>query len=302
MRCRKRIIGLCRGSDQPFLPITSRRVFSIGKICSLCVILLISACVAVAADPPSANQESASSAKSDDVQERRDLGPKDGKRFFTTPAKVNRYALYILKTYDENGDGLLQPDEWKKMHGHPEKMDRNSDGIVDFDELTKWFSDFGRRRHLGHANDSEEGSTQSANPRSNTATESADAEPIAGSTAPNSAAESGDRKRDQKYYVSPKRLPAGLPEWFNEHDQDGDGQLTFSEFAPNGGAAELTEFEKYDANGDGLVTGKEYTQKGSNKAVSGSKTGTDQSNGTDKTATKRKRTKRGQATEQPAAP
>ena len=302
MRSWKRLIGLCRGGNRQFLPISVRRVFPMGKICSFCLIIELGAFAAFAADPSSANQESANSAKPDDVPDRRELGPKDSKRFFTTPAKVNRYALYILKTYDENGDGLLQPDEWKKMHGRPERMDRNGDGIVDFDELTKWFSDFGRRRHLGHANDSEEVSNQAVNPRSNATTDPADGELNPESTATNSGTESGDRKRDQKYYVSPKRQPAGLPEWFSEHDQDGDGQLTFSEFAPNGGAAELTEFEKYDVNGDGLVTGKEFTQKGNNKSASGSKSGTDQPNGTDKATPKRKRTKRGQPMEQPAAP
>jgi Ca2+-binding EF-hand superfamily protein len=47
-------------------------------------------------------------------------------------------------------------------------------------------------------------------------------------------------------------LPAGLPPWFKNLDQDRDGQITLSEW--RAGGKQLSEFRKYDRNGDGRLT------------------------------------------------
>ena len=64
--------------------------------------------------------------------------------------------------------------------------------------------------------------------------------------------------RETRFHLSPKRLPAGLPDWFRTRDLDGDGQLTLSEFAPHATAAQQQEFVRYDLNGDGVLTPQEY--------------------------------------------
>ena len=66
-----------------------------------------------------------------------------------------------------------------------------------------------------------------------------------------------ESRRQAKFSVRRKRLPAGLPAWFLARDEDGDGQLTLSEFAPKPTPADLREFRRYDLNGDGLITAEE---------------------------------------------
>ena len=81
----------------------------------------------------------------------------------------------------------------------------------------------------------------------------------------------GGRRRDLKFYVPSKRLPAGLPDWFLARDLDGDGQLTAAEYSPTSLAAELAEFSNYDLNGDGILTAKECVRKTSSKASGAAK-------------------------------
>jgi Ca2+-binding EF-hand superfamily protein len=45
-------------------------------------------------------------------------------------------------------------------------------------------------------------------------------------------------------------LPAGIPSWFSDNDNDGDGQLTMNEWPPS----RTDEFRKYDRNTDGIIT------------------------------------------------
>lgn len=195
--------------------------------------------------------------------ERRPTGPTVLKEA-STPTKILRYSSYLLNQYDADRDGVLQKNEWKAMHGKPELMDVNGDGDITVEEITRWVANYGRRKQTGHVTP-----TDSAAPESSTSSGkvTAPAEPEAPpqSTSVPPGERSADRTKETKYYVSPKRLPAGLPEWFVQKDTDGDGQLTFSEYSPGGVTAELMEFESYDANGDGMVTAKECMQKNSDK-------------------------------------
>ena len=185
----------------------------------------------------------------------------------STPSKVLRYSQYLLNLYDTDRDGVLQKSEWKLMHGKPELIDTNGDGDISVEEMTRWVTGYGRRKQSGNIAPTETAIPESTPPTSKpSATPEADAPPQSASTS--NGERLVDRAKETKYYVSPKRLPAGLPEWFVQRDLDGDGQLTFSEYSPNSVAAELVEFEGYDANGDGVVTAKECTQKNSDKAAS----------------------------------
>jgi subtilisin-like proprotein convertase family protein len=64
-----------------------------------------------------------------------------------------------------------------------------------------------------------------------------------------------------------KDFSADLPPWFFELDQNGDRQVSMSEFTTQWTAEKLTEFAEYDSNDDGFLTEKELLE--SKSAVGG---------------------------------
>lgn len=181
-------------------------------------------------------------------------------------SKVIRYTQNRIAKYDMNRDGVLQSDEWKAMKGNPELIDTDKDGNITQDEFALWIAAYQQRK----ASPDTPGDSKTTQP-TNSETQSGpttkpDPLPTANSESGSNEADSPltsqpKRQRDQKFYVSPKRLPEGLPDWFLVRDKDGDGQLTEAEFSTNGSSQELAEFKSYDLNGDGLVTAKECTGK-----------------------------------------
>jgi len=185
------------------------------------------------------------------------------------PAKVRRYAEHLLRRYDTNGDGQLQPNEWGKMHGHPETADANGDRVITLDELTRHIAAFGQNRRVRLASpviggdaatvsDTEtrgQKETGSDGPSPNGPEDAKKTAPSGTESEPGPGA---PPKRDTTFFVPRSRLPAGLPEWFLRRDTNGDGQLSLSEFAPNPTQADLEEFARYDRNGDGFITAQEY--------------------------------------------
>lgn len=208
--------------------------------------------------------------------------------------KVIRYARHLLAKYDFNRDGVLQPEEWKSMHGHPELIARYGDGVISLDTLANWIVDYGRRKRISSPGDLDSSLEKPVSTSSPTGDETKmpkpertsdglspdsvsnadplppENQPVAVFDNPQSAQQpaANERRREQKFYVSSKRLPAGLPDWFFERDKDGDGQLTANEYCTTGGAVELAEFEKLDANGDGVITAKECVRKLGGKPAS----------------------------------
>jgi hypothetical protein len=150
------------------------------------------------------------------------------------------------------------------MRGNPALADTDGDGAITVDEMVQWIVKYGQNRRIrvavppiGLSDDSgaDEGSPAKTGGVGKTggsadaAADKLDAEP--------DFAELEESRRQAKFYVPSKRLPAGLPAWFLARDEDGDGQLSLSEFAPKPTPADLREFERYDLNGDGLITAKE---------------------------------------------
>lgn len=200
--------------------------------------------------------------------------------------KIHRYAQYLMSLYDQNRDGQLQEHEWKAMHGHPELIAPDGNGVITLQELTTWVSDYGRRKAARNSVEQNSGSTSSSPKRPASGADGMKDSPspldqaVDGSISVLEQSASGEsanetnenaqgtpieKRRDQKFYVSDKRLPAGLPDWFFARDKDGDGQLTVSEYLTTGGASEQAEFNKLDANGDGVVTAKECVRKAADK-------------------------------------
>jgi hypothetical protein len=181
------------------------------------------------------------------------------------PAKVRRYAERLLRQYDRNGDGVLQPDEWSKMRGNPAAIDANHDRVITLDELTRYIMAYGQQRRLNLGSLGAGWPPEAATAGAVPVGEKEDGEPSGASAdgkgtlsaAPDNQRENPRKPRDSTFYVRPSRLPPGLPEWFTRRDTNGDGQLSLSEFAPNPTQADLEEFARYDKNGDGFITAQE---------------------------------------------
>jgi hypothetical protein len=69
---------------------------------------------------------------------------------FPVPPKIRRYAERLLRQYDTNGDGVLQPEEFAKMQGDPHAGDINRDGVISVDDLAVYVARYGlsHRIHL----------------------------------------------------------------------------------------------------------------------------------------------------------
>lgn len=169
-------------------------------------------------------------------------------------AKVRRYAEGLLKQYDENKNGVLEKDEWKKMRGDPEKADRNDDDMITLDELADRLANYG----------SDGGSSSSSSSNSSGRD---DRDRDRGSSDRGGERYGGDRSRSRsdrdtaasdkksyRYLTPTERLPKGLPTWFTRNDADADGQVTMAEYSTSYNETTVAEFNKYDLDSDGIIT------------------------------------------------
>lgn len=150
--------------------------------------------------------------------------------------RILRYAEGLLSQYDENKNGQLERDEWKRMRGDPEESDRNRDGIITKEELAARMSQqAGGRPAGGPSGGSSSGSSSS------------------GSSRYSRGGETSTRKTER--FLSPlERLPKGLPDWFARSDVDADGQVMMHEYSSAWSDSKVEEFLKIDLNGDGIIT------------------------------------------------
>lgn len=188
------------------------------------------------------------------------------------PAKVYRYARRLVEQYDRNGDGKLQEEEWQRMHGQPARVDANGDRVITAEELTQWIAAFGAQRKLRLVQPVTAETAEPAVPARPSGQEQAKAGDDSPASPPEQAGPSGEATplpppagvrapaSQARFHVSAKRLPPGLPPWFLQRDTNGDGQITFSEFASKATAEDRREFSRYDLNGDGVVTPQECTK------------------------------------------
>ena len=65
-----------------------------------------------------------------------------------------------------------------------------------------------------------------------------------------------------------ERLPKGLPDWFEEKDANGDGQITMAEFTSHWTPEKVAEFARYDLNHDGIITAAECLKVEAKKSTS----------------------------------
>jgi Ca2+-binding EF-hand superfamily protein len=200
------------------------------------------------------------------------------KRGFPVPAKTLRYAERLVHQYDSNGDGSLQKEEWQKVHGNPQQVDANRDGVITVDEFAQYIARYGQLHRIHLFQPAAEVNLppslfrpSSSVPSSEalaSGEEKAEPEPVSIDSAPQmptpaAAEDASDRvvrrapRANHKFHVSRASLPAGLPEWFTTRDADGDGQITMAEFAPSPSRSDIQEFNRYDRNRDGVITARE---------------------------------------------
>lgn len=190
------------------------------------------------------------------------------------PIKVSRYVQRLLRKYDRNGDGKLQPREWGRMQGDPHLADANNDDLITKEELTRRVADYGRYRRIRPLRPSfwdQEDIEPLLHPSTDPDTpDAADARsaagddrlPGAGTDSPADVPTEEDARRELKFFVPRSALPGGLPEWFIRRDANGDAQLSLAEFAPKATRSELERFARYDINGDGMITTEECLRAG----------------------------------------
>ena len=198
------------------------------------------------------------------------------------PEKVVRYADIVIQRLDQNGDGILQQDEWKNMPGTPQAIDRDGDGQITRDELIWYIRHYGQTRTIHRtivldlsapyrfdpANMrlftrpvwqraaaplvvQEEGMpdlTEDATEALIAANEEAVDEDVY-----QKMLEERQIPSSRPYHVLPEHLQ-GVPRWFLLLDKNGDGQVSLAEFAPTLSQAAVMLFNSLNKNGDYFIT------------------------------------------------
>jgi len=196
------------------------------------------------------------------------------------PAKVVRYADIIIQRYDQNGDKVLQKEEWEKMPGVPQAIDLDGDGQITRDELIWYFRHYGQSRtvHRTIAVDlSEPFRFDPANlrlfrPAWQRSSPPPDIQEEAVQETTDDVTEAmmneNEQEIDDEVYqklLEEKRIPSsrpyhvlpehlhGVPRWFILADKNGDGQVSLAEFAPTLSPRSVALFQSLDKNGNNFI-------------------------------------------------
>jgi len=196
------------------------------------------------------------------------------------PAKVVRYADTVIQRYDQNGDGILQQEEWEKMPGTPRAIDRDGDTQITRDELIWYLRHYGQTRTIHRTvmlDLSEPYRFDPANMRIfrpvwqpppvppvvpvETVRESAEDTTEALMSANEEAVDEDVYQKmleerqlpsARPYHVLPEHLQ-GVPRWFILLDKNGDGQISLAEFAPTLSLRAVALFQSLDKNNNGFI-------------------------------------------------
>ncbi len=149
----------------------------------------------------------------------------------------------MIKTNDANNDGKLQADEMDEMIVKPK--DSNGDGVVTLEEIAAQLG--GGKSTEGGAKTAERGEGE---------------RPRGGRGDRGESGSSGDARKSYRFLTPQERLPKGIPDWFVDADDDGDGQIMMAEYAVRWTESKATEFTKRDKDGDGVITPREAVSGG----------------------------------------
>ncbi|MGL4594917.1 MAG: hypothetical protein ACRCUY_09340 [Thermoguttaceae bacterium] len=208
--------------------------------------------------------------------------------------KLIRYGDFLMSKFDQNGDGILQKEEWSLMPGSPQSIDIDGDGIISLEELVRFIDVYGKNRTIHRPNPPQrldqpqlvssqfqlfrplsagtesKKTLESENTTSDNKPVDVSEETILKNETPSDDAafdeivSSRQIPADKIYHTAPEEM-RGLPAWFILRDRDGDAQVSLLEFAPSLSPAALALFGKLDKNGDGLITPDELRPDTSEK-------------------------------------
>ena len=195
------------------------------------------------------------------------------------PVKVVRYASILIQRYDENGDGILQREEWENMPGAPQAIDLDGDGQITKDELVWFLTHYGKSRtihrtivvDLSEPYKFDPNKLQFLKPAMPRATAPPTLVPDVAEGEDNGVEalmQANEQPIDEDAYlklleerqvpsarpysVLPERL-RGVPAWFILLDKNGDGQISLAEFAPTLSYRMVTLFNRLDKNSNGYI-------------------------------------------------
>jgi hypothetical protein len=69
-----------------------------------------------------------------------------------------------------------------------------------------------------------------------------------------------------RFRTAVELLPDGLPDWFEQKDANGDGQVSMAEFSREWNEQIVADFRRLDANDDGVLTPREVLPPGASTA------------------------------------
>lgn len=149
-----------------------------------------------------------------------------------------REAAEVMRRYDRNNNGFVDKDELtRQFAGNPLDFDRNRDGRLSMDELAVRYA---RRRVIA-----EEAKQEKAKD--------------AGRGERKREVEVPDEFGDRRSYrvTDARRSPEGLPGYFVDKDANRDGQVAMAEFTDQWDDEKIKAFFDLDFNRDGVITSDE---------------------------------------------
>jgi hypothetical protein len=175
--------------------------------------------------------------------------------------------------FDRNNDGVLDGDEFEQARGRGyDEYDSNKDNKLTIDELAMRYA---KRRA------EEEASAKAAAVASSSSSSSStrrDEGSRSSKPSTSSAARVTKSSATKPYRIASadERLAKkGLPSWFLDKDDNGDGQVAMAEYGESWTDSSLAEFAKFDLNSDGVITPAECLRAGklSGAALASSRSG-----------------------------
>ena len=151
--------------------------------------------------------------------------------------RVRGFAKSMMKRYDTDKSSVLEKHEWGQIRGDPNEIDLDHNGKITEDEMVQRLMNYSKSRGGGDRSGSSENG-RSSKPRS-------------------SGSDNADRPRSYRFTTAMDSLPEGLPPWFAEQDESGDGQVSMAEFSSYWDNQKANEFVRLDLNNDGLITPRE---------------------------------------------
>lgn len=145
----------------------------------------------------------------------------------------------LMKKYDQNGNGILERDEWSRISGTPANADANRDGRISRTELINRIIMMRRARRT-------EG-------RSSSVAKKDSKERSGGSDS-----KRDDSHRSYRFSTPLDRIPEEALSWITSRDKNGDGQVAMYEYSSTWTDSRVREFSRYDGNLDGVITPEEY--------------------------------------------